>query len=414
MADYYDADDDYYYGDEDEGSLEHNLVEELDRGVQHSVNKALVHAINPLTRHLNQYAQQQGWLPASKAFSKSPVNPHKSDFQKLPKTLVAEASRSSAPQDTDVSDDDHNFASEHDSPPPKKRVRKEHFVDAPERPSVLTFEPADIVHPNSSSWLPSPAVAAYVQAHIRQPFDAPVRARLRSECPRPDIADHLADTPEVDPMMVTYLKKYAKDPKKGLDRSWRSCQDKLLDMLGPLTKILDLGFRAKEASALVDPDELIEWAQRAVCQLGNANCAVSSERRRSILLKLDPKLAELSSSESGPEAQGLLFGQPFLKELTNFVSTFNGIDKAQASLRRAMRRVFARARRPRGRSFGRGSNQQSQRGASSQRGGGHESGYSTRANFYPSHKGKGQYGKGRSGGQQGHFQDSNSAGSDQK
>ncbi|XP_078515097.1 uncharacterized protein LOC144773902 [Lissotriton helveticus] len=302
-------------------------------------------------------------------------------------------------------------SSEHLSPPPKKRKCKEHFVDASTHPQVLSFDPTHIIHPNSTAWLPSPAVAEYVQQHIRQSFDKEVRARLRSECSRPDLADNLADTPEVDPTMVTYLRKFAKDPKKGLDRSWRSCQDKVLDMLGPLTKILDLGFMAKESSTMVDPDELIEWAQRAICQLCNANCALSSERRRSILLKLDPKLAELSTSESGPAAQGLLFGQPFLKELTQFVNTFSGLDKAQATLRRAFRPVFAKAGRGRGRSFGRGQQQQSsQRGYQSHRGGHQDSTYSQRSNFYPSRKGRGQYKKGRSGGQSGGYQDSGTSG----
>ncbi|XP_078512122.1 uncharacterized protein LOC144771629 [Lissotriton helveticus] len=357
---YYEDDEDYE--EEPSESLEQDLMEALDRGVQHSMNNALVSAITPLKRHLTQYAQQQGWVPASRKSSASPGNPHASDFQRLAKSLAAAKSKS-VPVDPDSDDHLSSSSSDHVPPPPKKKKCKEHFVDAPTHPPVLTLDPADIIHPNSTAWLPSPAVAEYVQQHIRQPFEKEVDARLRSECPRPDLGDILADTPEVDPTMVTYLRKFAKDPKKGLDRSRRSSQDKVLDMLGLLTKILDLGFMAKESSAMVDPDELIEWAQRAICQLGNANCALSSERRRSILLKLDPKLAELSTSESGPAAQGLLFGQPFLKELTQFVSTFSGLDKAQASSRRAFRPVFSKAGRNRGRSFGGCQQQQpSQRG----------------------------------------------------
>ncbi|XP_078520376.1 uncharacterized protein LOC144785225 [Lissotriton helveticus] len=300
MEEYYEEDD--YYEEDASGSMEQDLVDALDQGVQHSVNKALVRAITPLKRHLSQYAMQQGWLPSASlraSSSKSPHNRHKSDLKKLAKALSSDHSGSKSSKDvlsfevplTDTDDSTYPSSSDHDD-----------FVDGPTHPQLLTFEPSDIIHPNSSSWLPSPAVAEYVQAHIRQPFEKGVRARLRSECPRPDLADSLADTPEVDPTMVTYLKKYAKDPKKGYDRAWRSCQDQLLDLLGPLTKILDLGFQAKESSALVDPDKLIEWSQRTTCQLGNANCAMSCERRRSILLKVDPKLAELSLSESSPLA----------------------------------------------------------------------------------------------------------------
>ncbi|KAJ1173550.1 hypothetical protein NDU88_005381 [Pleurodeles waltl] len=109
----------------------------------------------------------------------------------------------------------------------------------------------------------------------------------------------VSDTPEIDPTMVTFMKKFAKDSKKGLDRSWRSCQDKLLDLTGPLTKILEMAFIAKESETPVDTDMLIDLAQRAICQLGNTNCAISSERR-SILMCIDPKLSDLASSFALP------------------------------------------------------------------------------------------------------------------
>ncbi|KAJ1154677.1 hypothetical protein NDU88_007420 [Pleurodeles waltl] len=83
---------------------------------------------------------------------------------------------------------------------------------------------------------------------------------LRSESPRPDLEGKVSDTPEMDPTMVNFKKKYAKDPTKGLDRAWHSCQDRLLDISGPITKILELGFQSKESRLTVDPDVLIGWA----------------------------------------------------------------------------------------------------------------------------------------------------------
>ena len=47
-----------------------------------------------------------------------------------------------------------------------------------------------------------------------------------------------------------------------------------------------------------------------------------------MLLKQDPKLTELASSDSGPLAQGLLFGNPFLKDLSNFVAVYINLNKA--------------------------------------------------------------------------------------
>ncbi|KAJ1148108.1 hypothetical protein NDU88_000948 [Pleurodeles waltl] len=150
-----------------------------------------------------------------------------------------------------------------------------------------------------------------MQEHIRASCDKEVRARLRAECPRPDLEGKVTDTPDIDPTMVTFMKKWAKDPKKGLDRAWRSCQDKLLDLAGPLTKILEVAFISKESNTPIDPDILVGWAQRSICLLGNANVTISTERRRSILMRIDPQLNELASSEAGQAAQGLLSGCSF-------------------------------------------------------------------------------------------------------
>ncbi|KAJ1102431.1 hypothetical protein NDU88_007481 [Pleurodeles waltl] len=74
-----------------------------------------------------------------------------------------------------------------------------------------------------------------------------MRNTLRLQCPRPSLLGKVADTPELDSSMATFLKKYAKDPKKRLDRAWRGCHDKLLDILGPLTKMLELAVQAKKS-----------------------------------------------------------------------------------------------------------------------------------------------------------------------
>ncbi|KAJ1088602.1 hypothetical protein NDU88_001758, partial [Pleurodeles waltl] len=127
---------------------------------------------------------------------------------------------------------------------------------------------------------PSPEVAQYVQSNLRKSFDKEVRSRLKAEFPRRDLEGKVSDTPEIDHTMVTFMRKFAKDPKKGLDRSWRNRQDKLLDLSGPLTKILEMASVAKESGSLVDIDVLIGWAQRSICLLGNSNRAISAERRK--------------------------------------------------------------------------------------------------------------------------------------
>ncbi|KAJ1084539.1 hypothetical protein NDU88_004686 [Pleurodeles waltl] len=122
--------------------------------------------------------------------------------------------------------------------------------------------------------------------------------------------------------MVTFLKKYAKDPKKGIDRAWRGSQEKLLDISGPLTKILDLAIHAKESQEAVDPEVLLEWAQHA------------RECRKSLLLGTDPKLTELVPADAGPSANRLLFGDRFVKDLAKYVATFAALAKAQTSIKK--------------------------------------------------------------------------------
>ncbi|KAJ1189972.1 hypothetical protein NDU88_006713 [Pleurodeles waltl] len=89
-------------------------------------------------------------------------------------------------------------------------------------------------------------VVGYVQSRLRKSFEIDVRNMLRSECPRPALSGKVAGTPALDPHTETFLKNYAKDPKKVIDRAWWGWQDKLLHISGSLTKFLDLVVQAKE------------------------------------------------------------------------------------------------------------------------------------------------------------------------
>ncbi|KAJ1148775.1 hypothetical protein NDU88_001601 [Pleurodeles waltl] len=60
--------------------------------------------------------------------------------------------------------------------------------------------------------------------------------------------------------MFAFMKKQSKDPMKGLDRAWRNCQEKLLDILCPLTKTLERAFQAKYSSAPTIPNVLCSGA----------------------------------------------------------------------------------------------------------------------------------------------------------
>ncbi|XP_056429491.1 uncharacterized protein LOC130368972 [Hyla sarda] len=132
-----------------------------------------------------------------------------------------------------------------------------------------------------------------------------------------------------------------------------SVQDKLLDILGPLTKILNLAEHAVATGGSVDAGVLRNWALRATCLLGNANSAMSAERRRSIVMRRDPQLTHLATEELGPSAEGLLFGDSLIKNINKFVGLFSSLDKAQSSLKKSTK-VFGRAGRGKGQPSGRG------------------------------------------------------------
>ncbi|KAJ1133154.1 hypothetical protein NDU88_011451 [Pleurodeles waltl] len=272
MAHSYAYEDDEYFGDEPP-FFDETLAGALDNTVQLSINKALEKALGPLTLHFESFACQKGWLPpiasseealsdqpsTSKGKAKTKSWAHSDIFRKLASSIQKEHGYSSSQaQDTYGSDSDQSSSksssrsdSEEDlgtRPGASKRKKSESTKAPPTKaPKVLTFSPEEIVHPRSSSWVPPPEVAEYLQKHIRAGFDKDVRARLRAECPSPELEVKVTDTPDVDPTMVTFLKKWAKDPKKGLDRACRSCQDKLLDLSGPLAKILEMAYVAKES-----------------------------------------------------------------------------------------------------------------------------------------------------------------------
>ncbi|XP_078540469.1 uncharacterized protein LOC144826049 [Lissotriton helveticus] len=224
------------------------------------------------------------------------------------------------------------------------------------------FNPEGLAHQPMSHWTPSPRVAKYLSARLRKPLDNDLRQRLKRECPRPTVEGRVATTPDLDPAIPS-LAESTKDFYKGLERAWKTCQGKLLDVAGPLAKILEMAETAKEAGELLDPTALSGLAQRAICLLGNANCALSVERRKSVLIKLDPKWTTLSLVEPGPLANGLLFGDSFLQELKKLISSVNAAGKEERSLSNTYPyHAYDRAGRNRGRWPSRGYHHDSERG----------------------------------------------------
>ncbi|XP_056388255.1 uncharacterized protein LOC130283090 [Hyla sarda] len=131
------------------------------------------------------------------------------------------------------------------------------------------FHPDAISHPRSGDWSPLPHVAQYVELWACKSLDRSSRNKLRAECPRPFIPNKVVATPEVDPILMKYLLKSGKFPKKGIERSFKTIQERILDLMGPLTKILNLAEHAAASEEPVDVRQLRGWAQRAICLAGH-------------------------------------------------------------------------------------------------------------------------------------------------
>ncbi|KAJ1130977.1 hypothetical protein NDU88_009321 [Pleurodeles waltl] len=331
----YFAGEDEYYQEEVEGpfleQMEERLAQALGHHVQDSVNQALIKALKPFTLPLVRYGERELMGPTPTGSGARDPQPRDSGFaSKGPLSPLSSAEilsqmASAVINDHEYSSDLHppseNFLppsgaykdlsqsseshSDSDISEPKqvgkrKRKAKHYAADDVNPQGNLLFDPENIIHTRSTEWFPCAEVVHYVQDRLCKGFDKDIRSTLRSECPRPSLWGKVADTLELDPSVATFLKKFTKDPKKWLDRSWKGCQDKMLDLSGPITKILELAVHAKETNTLLDPQTVLEWAQRAICLLGNVNCAMSTERRKSFLMRIDPKLAELAPSEPWP------------------------------------------------------------------------------------------------------------------
>ncbi|XP_078500253.1 uncharacterized protein LOC144755327 [Lissotriton helveticus] len=347
-----------YYAEEDDKWVEYNEYEEYqepyndeweeqpveaqDTHVRGLVNKALIKALTPLTKTLKSSGKRKTrssckYTSTIQASAEVLINMAKNVLLDHGSLAGRDTKGESSPATLDTTDSDD------ESVQPKKKVKKtKHvFYDAQEdvTPKNLLFNPQNLIHPRSTEWVPCVEVAHYVQNNLRQGFESQVRVTLHSECPRPSLGK-VADTPELDPNMATFMRKFTKDPKKGLDRIWKGCQDMMLDVTGPLTKILDVAVTAKDKGVPLDSSDIMEWAQHAMCFLGNANVALSTERRRSFLMRIDPQLAEMATTEPGSLANGMLFGDDFVKKMGKYVATFSALDKLRPTSNAFFIQVF--------------------------------------------------------------------------
>lgn len=181
--------------------------------------------------------------------------------------------------------------------------------------SAPLCNPDELHYPRLAEWFPSNLIGPYLEHWARCPLSKKARAKLRAECPRPVVPSQVCETPTVDPKLVQFLTKMGWNPKKGMESSLTECQDKLLDFFGPLANIFEMAESAKSSNKPINPPDLSAWVQQMKCVGGNVNASFSIERRKAILPKVEPKLANLVLTEAGKVAkEGFTFrGTPSLK-----------------------------------------------------------------------------------------------------
>ncbi|XP_078518881.1 uncharacterized protein LOC144784063 [Lissotriton helveticus] len=387
--------------------MENSLMSLMTKALAHSAGESRKRKLVPstsLSKNVSLLSRESASHTTEDAVPPRP--PFKEEFKvtltksktkvenvEVPKKLVID-SIPETDDDDDMGDtDDLADLFQPVEPPSPKKARFDAFASQPVLDSEGNpmFDPSSIRHPNSTEWFPTPHVVEYISSKLRLPLDKSVRAKLKSECPKPSLPCHITVTPSIDQPLLTFFSKFGKDPRKGIDRAWSTCQDKLLDVVCPLARVLDMAETARLEGSALNPEEISLWLQRSFCLLGNANAAIIHKRRNGLLIKLDPKLANLASQDPGVKADGLLFGDSLVKDLSRYVSTFASLDKAQFSIKKVFTpRVFGRAGRGRNRSSGRGYQNQGSRCAANSR-------YQEyKPQFYPQ-RGRGFRGRGQKG-----------------
>ena len=120
-------------------------------------------------------------------------------------------------------------------------------------------------------------------------------------------------------MLTTILPKDAIKADGYLSR----LQQFWLDAVAPLAAILE----GAEAGELT-PEHAYSATQAALVLMGSANNHMAQERRKRILMNVNPALKYMAHEENAfQQAAPMLFGKEFAKKATNRVETIKAIKK---------------------------------------------------------------------------------------
>ena len=151
-------------------------------------------------------------------------------------------------------------------------------------------------------------VGSETEAFLRQVFSSKAENAVRHQWKDKFGAPHTAAT--ACPKLDKILKSNLSHQTKSKDRQMSKQQALLLDAVGPMAYLLE-----EATNKTLTLENAVEAAQMALKLLGNASGHIATERRKSVLTNLNPRLVEMAEEEElFKEAPPNLFREGFTKK----------------------------------------------------------------------------------------------------
>ena len=218
----------------------------------------------------------------------------------------------------DESDEDGSSSSGESTP------QREMTVPQPRKPAQVPvysrFDPG--VGDSVTFSLPNKEMTSYASRRFTEYCsDRKLKETVCEECPVPVGVPGLL-LPHVDDYIPEIFRARKQEYGKPVDDNWTKVQSRIIDVMGPLTKVWTvLDHIREDESADLDLFQCLDLVEKTITLLGQANISVAYFRRLNILYKLtrDIKKAKTLLRRHNVEAmkdQEKLFGKDFYKTLT--------------------------------------------------------------------------------------------------
>ncbi|XP_054836856.1 uncharacterized protein LOC129330721 [Eublepharis macularius] len=180
-------------------------------------------------------------------------------------------------------------------------------------------------------WTPrEPVVCWWMQC--RSILVKKLREQQMAICPRPTLPDKTAETPEINPGMLSLLNQQQEKELRRSTYPSRLLQDEVLDMLAPAMTIYEMVEEAMEKGEPVDLMELREWVRRLIRFIGSVNQRLTLQRRYQVLGIINPRLKSVVSKLSGQSTDGMLFAEDKVKLLKEIIKRFPQLAETRSKM----------------------------------------------------------------------------------